>query len=523
MRCARRLASLAAVLGLALTSCRGCQTVTESHVDVPLTLDAAKALARPPEVTVSVERKTATGGGGACGHSPLCLVFVPVMIYGALFPEKWDEVTVTRGGAPELSARYETDGELIEATVRKDGVARLVGVLKLSELRRRVVVELGRAPLGAGGREDSAAFVKTPILPQVDLAAAYRAALAEEDADDADDRAALYVEHASWLKEEAMPLLLDGVPRELDETAAETLKRLCSDTSFPGCAELLTTLGQKDPGPLTSAAGFRAAEAGFEAQSRPYAHALARHACSGEEGRIAIAAAESLAEAKAGPQATLGLLSDAPPCQHTSRRVLLAAMLRQRPSDAELEEALRDRAVDAAIVGRLDAHDPAVRRIIVAAMPGREEDTAYVLALERAPDVPTAQELELLAKSYLKDLALADAERRMAVLGLFWRARAQPAAAAKRVITEAIARAAEDDRPLLRAALVAMGDRQQALPASRGLAGITYFPTGGFSDETVMARALVLAGCEEDEVVAAGKAAYKVRDSDLGPLCTRGP
>lgn len=116
---------LAALLALALlpAGCGGCFTKTEAHVDVPTTIEEVKKLHSPPGVEVRVERKERKGGsGGGCGHSALCIVVFPILIYGALFPEKWDQVTVTESGKITYEGRFETGGKLIEATARKDGL-----------------------------------------------------------------------------------------------------------------------------------------------------------------------------------------------------------------------------------------------------------------------------------------------------------------------------------------------------------------------------------------------------------------
>src|SRR3954447_21516953 len=94
-----KILPLAALLTLAsgCNSCRGTKAV--SYVDAPTTLEAVRAKSHPPDVTVQVERITKTQSLGAgCGHSPACLIIVPILLAGALFPEQYDVATIVDHG-----------------------------------------------------------------------------------------------------------------------------------------------------------------------------------------------------------------------------------------------------------------------------------------------------------------------------------------------------------------------------------------------------------------------------------------
>jgi hypothetical protein len=79
------------------------------------------------------------------------------------------------------------------------------------------------------------------------------------------------------------------------------------------------------------------------------------------------------------------------------------------------------------------------------------------------------------------------------------------------VFAFALTTAKQDDQPVLCAALVVLGARDQALAASRGLAG---------GDKEVIVRALGLAGCTDMEIEQAASHAYTVKNTDTGTLCT---
>jgi hypothetical protein len=87
-------------LALGASGGSGCERSSnrETHVDVPVTLAEIKKLAHAPDTVVSVQRQEATSGGGACGHSPVCVILIPILVFDALFPKKWDEASVIKNG-----------------------------------------------------------------------------------------------------------------------------------------------------------------------------------------------------------------------------------------------------------------------------------------------------------------------------------------------------------------------------------------------------------------------------------------
>ena len=221
----RALTAVAVAVALALPS--GCRKGVElqSRVYVPIRLEEVKKLHAPPAVTVTVERKKDTPTA-ACGHTALCAIVLAAIVWQRVFPEKWDEATVLENGRLVYLGRFDTSGALIEAEVRRDGQARMIGVVPLEKLGQRLVVEVARAPLRADGAPGD--FTPTPLGPQIDLPAAYRNKVAGESRPAA--RADLLVELGGSLPaEDALPLLLDVLPQESDEAAARVVEKLCED------------------------------------------------------------------------------------------------------------------------------------------------------------------------------------------------------------------------------------------------------------------------------------------------------
>lgn len=178
----RKSSSLRWVCALVLA--QGCRApahgTVESFVrDVPTTLDAVKALARPPAVTVDVAKESIVrgeNGSANCGHAgAACLAIL-------LLPWEWEGAkddptvaTVTRGGAVEYQGVFSSDGEFRHARVVDGSSVRFIARKTIARLRRKMIVEVGRAPSA------TSAMVPTRILPQAPaLADAFLAALVDE-------------------------------------------------------------------------------------------------------------------------------------------------------------------------------------------------------------------------------------------------------------------------------------------------------------------------------------------------------
>lgn len=204
--------------------CFRCAPEQKSYVDVPATLDAVKKRAKLPEVVVKVERNTrASGGGGGCGHSAACVIILPFLLYSAVFPEKFDEVTVTEGGVVTFHGLYSTSGDLLSARAKTETGWRELVQLDLPELGQRAIVEAAKVTVTDDGGE-----TKTPttIQSQVDLVAQYRTKLATKEGR---KRADLIAEAASSLSGEGDAFVLERLAAEdePDETRAAVVSATC--------------------------------------------------------------------------------------------------------------------------------------------------------------------------------------------------------------------------------------------------------------------------------------------------------
>ena len=228
-RSLRGLPVAAALLVLFGVACScGAAPTTEALVAVPSSVDEAEALHDPPAVEVVVVRE-ARPAGGACGHSPVCLVLLPILAWQAVFPPEVDVVDIRESGGGRVHGEYQPGGDLIWAE-RTDGTT-LVGarLLELPALGRRLVVASGRGEVGADGV--AGPLEPVGVLSQVDLHGAYEAALAAED--DADTRAELLVEAVDALHAESGPLVEAWLRRPTEGPArARVLSRVCLGARF---------------------------------------------------------------------------------------------------------------------------------------------------------------------------------------------------------------------------------------------------------------------------------------------------
>ena len=90
---------------------------------------------------------------------------------------------------------------------------------------------------------------------------------------------------------------------------------------------------------------------------------------------------------------------------------------------------------------------------------------------------------------------------------------------ARQTLEAAVSAAPVSERARLRAGLLVLGDRTQALPASRALEGMTRLP--GTSRQEPIVLALQLAGCSIEQILALAGKASSVKDEDRGAACAR--
>jgi hypothetical protein len=149
---------------------------------IPETLESAKAIGKKDGVVVDVKKGAAKpGSGGSCGHSPACLLIVPVVLYEAAFPDHYVDVTIVENGAVRVRAVYDDDGSFVSAAVFRDGEAHHVSVLELACLERRIAVETSHATIDASGKEGDPS--PTRIESQASLLKDYAAKVAAAGAD----------------------------------------------------------------------------------------------------------------------------------------------------------------------------------------------------------------------------------------------------------------------------------------------------------------------------------------------------
>lgn len=545
----------------------------------PTGLGAVRALHKPPSVTVEIQRVTRQTGGPGCGHSPACLIFVPFLLSAHLFPPQYDLATVTEGGVVTYSGTFQTNGEFMQARVRGGDVARDLRMLSLERLGKRLVVEVAHAPIGADGKEG--AFEPTPLASQVDLVIEYSAALAKTSG--AGERGKLLLEALTWMTGEGPPFIRGRLsdPEEKDEAKAVVVASVCKayrdsgglsrlpeggvPENKPASLQVVLEAVRSAPGPETAAAALACyfgpsseprllgrndrARGDYE-DARPYLAGLARHVCTLKYGVC------SPREALGSSPRVFSLVApEIEGCADPARKTLLEVSFGRPVTAARIASALvSDKQANQCLAAILDGDQPEQRAGIVEAL-GDERlrgssrtaslQRAFVDALYRgSKTAPGPEELEALAAVYpevagsLSFLARPEDRRRQAsTLGLFGRApRERDATARARAqLHAALERSDAEEKPLLQVALVVLGEREQALAAARGADPFLLRPRrdgtptltvphepGIFDNTTALiAFGFHLAGCRDEEVIAALKLAHEEGGAGSLPVCLR--
>ncbi len=483
----------ASLIGLALACGGGRETV--SVIDVPLTLEDAHALEGPGVVVGQETVVKPPGGGGACGHTPLCVIVLPLMLVEHMFPDKHVELVVVTDGVETWRGAYTTGGELLHGRKRDGEVFRDVRVLELPELGQDLVLEVSSAPVASPD-----ATHPTLIQGQVDLLQQYRDELALRGRPR--ERGRLLVEAWTWMGEESRPLLEAALPGEPDESQAEVVEAACRAEQLPEIRGLVPT-----PGPWTAGQLMACGE-----HSQELTEVLVTGACADEA--LAREAGRQLAR---GP----GLDGLVGACPERFGRVRLQLELGLDPSDEDVQVLLtRPGALPSKLVERLDLEEDRDLFLGVALL-GPNQDELLDRAA-RAGLAPTVEEAERLLKVFEEDegLDLDRPGRKARCLQLLQQGDDDVRALA---VERLRARASGDEASHAHAGLVLLGQDEHQLPAARGL-GLIASPAPDLIDvvspESLPAWALYQAGCtDEVSLRAARTQARAAPEGTLGRVC----
>lgn len=336
----------------------GCDVAPELEplVGVPGTVSEARALHDPPDIVVTVTRRSDVS-----------------------FSPEIDEVIVRERGTDVIWGEWAADGELIWAERRDGSVLRAVRIVELPALGRRFIAETASAALQA----DGAPGPWTPSPLAIDLRADYAAAKGAD----------ALIEAMDVLGEDGVAIVARRLPGEEDGVRATVIEAACDD---PRARGPILSAAAPVAGPDAAVAGLECAlEMGGPA--RAFAAVLARAVC---EEPDAVVAAELAAF---GPR--VSTLVDASACPDPAGRALLMRVSGQEPSAEVLAAGMRDVGVAADLLAAcLEPRDPADRAALFAGLEGARSAGPAVERLLLAPELRfTGAEGAALARAYLAE------------------------------------------------------------------------------------------------------------------------
>jgi hypothetical protein len=470
--------------------CCGKSLENESYVKVPLTLDEVKKLEKDG-ATVSVERKTrASGGGGACGHSPICIIFLPVLLYEAAFPEKWDEVVVkSKDGTVTLVGYYETGGALIHAQHLVDGEMRETRTIELKELGKKVYVDSARlVPESDGG-------VRREVLSlssQHDFIGDVRMLLASVM--EPERRAKIINEARVQLEDEGMKFALErmGAADEPDEAKAEVVHLGCETPGF----EPLLEAAKRSSGPWTK---LRLVKCLRGEEQHAMLLEVEQVACDPNTSKKLMDAIGPALTRDLPVSSLRGLQEAHAKCMDGPHRALVGLWLNLPVQAGELN-ALLNSELEMSTHRYLHASDPIQRAAMVKEVASSINEAVLLDMLIAEKSVLEPAELEQLANWFIKPRSFFTTSPRAKALKVFsFSAMAPDGVARTKLARAALAKAKPD--PMFDSAIVALGDRSRMPAAVKGIKSPVFFGTPA-SESDLVAYGLKLAGCSQEELVA---------------------
>ncbi len=526
---------LAPLFLLALSHCGSChKDDAVSYVDAPTTLKVVRAKHKPPDVVVKVERfSKPQGGGGSCGHSPACIIIVPFLLVGSLFPDQYDVATIEDHGKVTYTGTFATNGDFLQAQVRESGTVRDIRRLDLLKLGKHPIVEVGRGTAAADGGTDG--YSRTPILPQVDLLADYRAKLAKEERPQ--ERGDLVSEAWKWLGPESMALVRERLESaaEADATKAAIVTTVCQDEASPERTEAMKIAALKS-GPQAAAAGASCLLERTPAEARPFYEFLIAGVCDSPDAAPYAGALREAVPFASREQAIKLMTPRIEACKNPTRRTVVRGAFWIELTDEELGAAVhsKDSAVPLA-VSYLNADIPKQRVMLVDLL--RTHAVPYeqpVVALHISHAPPSPEEAEVVTKSYLVDEPPTPADggapmntnprRRARTLDLLAQFETAAIARANATLHAALDRAKGPEHTRIAAALVVLDEADHELQAARGLAlDPAFLPLSVdrvTTDEDLVYYAMrTLKQCNRDQLKEAAGRARKAKPEELGVVC----
>ncbi len=513
----RTLALLMIALTLSGCCCGSCGKKAENLVaEAPATIDDAKKRAKPPEVTVDVERITrGSGGGGAC-HSAVCLIILPVLLFEAIFPEKYDVVTVKDHGVEVFSGTYKTSGALLNGVVHLEGGERKeVLALTLHALDKALIVQTARVKPGPDG---GTTRVPTSLQSQHDFIADYRKALEAEPDDD--KRGALIAEALQWLDVEGLPLVVERLadPKEKDRARAPVVKEVCDVHPFTPSAHETAVLAAiaAHLGPDTALAAYPCAE--DDTRRGVLVTALVTGTCTEIDAthvhRLQKAAMDLLRDK---PQLKPAISATAKTCP-PAIAALFALQLNEPVDRAGLCELLRSAHVGTALpYVRLE--NAAQRGGYFDALASGEQTEKLLEALHDVKLTP--DELAQLTRAYVVDRSFFSRNpiRARVLHAMKDHSQGVDSRPARAVAAAARDKASDGDKPVFEVALLVLGDSSRVAAASKGAERpMKEDQRGVHSDGALVNYGLTLSGCTEEELIAF----VSKSGSQKGPLSCSG-
>ncbi|MBL8020855.1 MAG: hypothetical protein JNM27_14390 [Leptospirales bacterium] len=513
-----------------LPSCKRSSKLT-SFVDAPVTIEAIRGLEKSGAL-VKIERVEKSPGGGACGHSPVCLIVIPFVLLGSIFPEKYDLVTVTESNQITYSGMFTTDGEFIQARLTSKGMARDLRRLDLDELEKRVVVEIASGPLDSNGKpgemKPSAVFALTHLDQE------YSTAM-QKGSDS--QKAKLLIEATTWFGEESIPMLKtwlssnEASPEFKTLVIDHTCERMRNDRKDSIASAALEAMAM--PNHTKPALAALACFVSDDPAASPYLKALVKLTCQGGERSASIPGTMISWNARATQspgsikrRIATDASKELDSCQDPARTLLRTA-LDLPVEQKDILALLSNSAYRNSAVSYMDASIPNERNGLLSVVAAKSEASGALERLANNDWVASPAEMASIAEQYIPDyhsvFASSDYKRRATILDIFSFQKDPEARRAALTVFERAASKAESDRlPELRIAMVVLGERQFAIAAAHGLRSREKHSGGGTDNASgLISYGLVLSGCKVDEIADAYRATITAKDSDRGVLCTR--
>ncbi|MDX1957657.1 MAG: hypothetical protein SFU98_03740 [Leptospiraceae bacterium] len=200
----------------------GCKRELISKVDFPVYLEKLSKTYPDKDYVTVIEKKKDTSSGFRCGHSAICLIFIPFIIWELIFPGYYYDVIVKKNNKEVFHGRYNDSKKIEFGYIIKDDYELKIQLFELNSIQKEVLLETERK------------YIKDKFTKSLNVFATGNLELIYGEGwtkfSSIDQRTAILDELLNKFKKDSFEYILSLAEKETEKEFLSFSKSFCSDS-----------------------------------------------------------------------------------------------------------------------------------------------------------------------------------------------------------------------------------------------------------------------------------------------------